>query len=96
MDFSSISGFNSIYQLVDQYMMIEQIPRDELLDQKSELNTKKSLFSQMDSLMSALKTKMSYLTDEVSNPFQAKNGSTSDAEKIGVTAGAAASVALLL
>lgn len=92
MDFSSISGFNSIYQLVDQYMMIEQIPRDELLDQKSELNTKKSLFSQMDSLMSALKTKMSYLTDEVSNPFQAKNGSTSDAEKIGVTAGAAASV----
>lgn len=92
MDYSSISGFNSISQLVDQYMMIEQIPRDKLIDQKSQLNSKKSVFSQLDSYMSALKTKMSYFTDEVSNPFHVKNGSSSDSEKIGVTANATSSV----
>jgi len=92
MDFSSISGFNSIYQLVDQYMMIEQIPRDELVDQKSQLNSKKSVFSQLDSFMSTLKTKMSYFTDEIFNPFHVKLGNSSDTEKIGVTAEASSSV----
>ena len=92
MNSSSISGFNSIYQLVDQYMMIEQIPRDELVAQKSKLNSKKSVFSQLDSFMSALKTKMSYFTDEVINPFQVKTGNSSDTEKFTVTAEAAASV----
>jgi len=92
MNSSSISGFNSIYQLVDQYMAIEQVPRDELVQKKTKLNTKKSVFSELNSLMSALKTKMSYLTDEVFNPFHAKNGTSSDSEKFTITAESGSSV----
>jgi len=92
MDLSSVSGFSSIYQLVDQYMAIEQRPRDQVISQRNQLNSKKSVFSKLDSLLSSLKSKMSYLTDEVSNPFLVKNGTSSDTDKIAVTAQGTASV----
>lgn len=85
MDLYSIgSSPNSIQYLVDQYMALESRPRDELIQQKNELNDKKSVFSELDSKLSALKTKLEYLNDIVLLPFQAKTASSSDAEKIGV------------
>ncbi len=85
MDMYSIgNSTNSIQYLVDQYMIFESRPRDELLQRKEELNSKKSVFSELDSKLSALKTKLEFLNDLVSLPFQAKTAASSDEEKIGV------------
>ncbi len=85
MDLYSIgNSTNSIQYLVDQYMVLESRPRDELIQQKDELSNKKSVFSELDSKLSALKTKLEYLNDIVLLPFQAKKAASSDAEKIGV------------
>ena len=85
MDLYSIgSSTNSIQYLVDQYMALESRPRDELIQQKDDLTKKKSVFSELDSKLSALKTKLEYLNDIVLLPFQAKKATSSDAEKIGV------------
>ena len=86
MDSYPISGQSSIYQLVDQYMQLERIPLNKLLDQKKALNDKKSVFSELDSYLSKIKTKLSYFTDPIVNPFFAKTSTTSDSEKVGITA----------
>lgn len=83
------SGFgsqNSIQYLVDQYMRIESQPKLELLQKKSQLNAKKAVFSELDSKLSALKTKLTYFTDSVFNPFQAKSAASSDTDKATATA----------
>lgn len=86
MDFSAVNSQGSIYQLVDQYMQLEQIPRDKLVTQKTALNDKKKVFSELDSVLSALKTKLTQLTDVITNPFFAKTSSSSDSAKVGITA----------
>jgi len=86
MDLSSVGSQSSIYQLIDQYMALEQIPRNRLITQKTALNDKKTVFSELDSVLSTLKTKLSYLTDPIVNPFFAKTSSSSDSEKVGITA----------
>ncbi len=85
MNFGSIGGTNSIQYLVDQYMAIESRPKDKLVQQQKALEKKKSIFSELDSKLSALKTKLEYLTDAVSLPFQAKIAQSSDDNKVGVT-----------
>lgn len=82
----SINTQGSIYQLVEQYMALERIPRNKLVDQKTVLNDKKSVFSELHTKLSALKTKLTSFTDLFVNPFFAKSSSTSDSEKIGITA----------
>ncbi len=85
MDLYSIGGStNSIRYLVDQYMAIESRPRDKLLQQQDELTQRKTVFSDLDSKLSALKTKLEYLNDVVVLPFYAKKGQSSDEAKIGV------------
>lgn len=87
MSISSISSSQgSIYQLIDQYMQIEQMPRDALIEKKNKLDDRKSIFSDLDSKLSALKTKCSYLTDVITDRFAAKSASSSDPDIIGVTA----------
>ncbi len=86
MDSYPVSGQSSIYQLVDQYMQLEKIPLNKLMDQKKELNSKKSVFSDLDSILSKIKTKLKYFTDPIVNPFFAKTSSSSDSDKIGITA----------
>ncbi len=87
MALSSISGSapSSIYQMIDQYMQIEQRPRDELVSKKKALYDKKSVFSEMDSILSALKTKADYLSDTIFNPFLAKSGTSSNPDVLGIT-----------
>lgn len=84
MDFGSIGGTNSIQYLVDQYMAIESRPRDKLIQQKDDLNKKKSVFSELDSKLSALKTKLEYLNDIIALPFQAKKAESTDDSKVSV------------
>ncbi len=84
MDFGSIGGTNSIQYLVDQYMAIESRPRDKLIQQKNDLNKKKSVFSELDSKLSALKTKLEYLNDIITLPFQAKKAESTDDSKVSV------------
>ncbi len=84
MDFGSIGGTNSIQYLVDQYMAIESRPRDKLIQQKNDLNKKKSVFSELDSKLSALKTKLEYLNDIIALPFQAKKAESTDDSKVSV------------
>jgi len=86
MDASSIGGQSSIYQLIDQYMALEKIPRNKLEDQKTALKDKKSVFSDLDAKLSALKSKMSYFNDIIVNPFFAKTSSSSDTAKVNITA----------
>ncbi len=86
MDFgsSSIGGTNSIQYLVDQYMAIESRPRDKLIQQQNNLRKKKNIYSDLDSKLSALQSKMKYFTDVISLPFQAKKASSSDDSKVKV------------
>ena len=85
MDLSSIGGStNSIQYLVDQYMAIESRPRDKLVQQENDLQDKKNIFSELDSKLSALKTKLDYLNDLVLLPFQAKQAQSSDENKVSV------------
>ena len=64
MDLASIFGSqSSISQLVNQYMAIEQRPRDLLINKRDSLNSKKTVLSDLDSKLSALKTKADRLSD---------------------------------
>lgn len=83
---SSVGSQGSIYDLIDQYMALEKIPRNKLVARKDGLNEKKNVFSELDSVLSALKTKLSTFTDVVVNPFFAKSSSSSDNAKIDITA----------
>ena len=82
MTLGSIGGTNSIQYLVDQYMAIESRPKDKLVQQQRALTKKKDVFSELDSKLSALKSKLEYLTDSVSLPFQSKNAQSSDDTKV--------------
>ncbi len=84
---SSISGSQfSLQQLVDQYMQLESIPRNRLIEQKKGLQNTKSIFSDLDSKLSALETKANYFNDSVFNPFAAKLASSSDRDRVEVLA----------
>ena len=84
MNFGSIGGTNSIQYLVDQYMAIESRPKNKLVQQQKALEKKKDVFSELDSKLSALQSKMEYFTDAVSLPFQAKTAQSSDEDKVSV------------
>lgn len=86
MELSSIYGQGSLQLLIDQYMALEERPRNELINKKGVLNDKKSVFSKLDSKLSALKTKMTYFNDVVFNPFFAKKTVSSDPDKLDLTA----------
>lgn len=92
MDISSIfSSQNSINNLVSQYMSLERGPLDLLLNKKDSLDGKRSILSDLDSKLSALKRKADRLTDPIFDYFASKKATTSDLEKF--TASAAASSA---
>ncbi len=88
MDLASIFGSqSSITQLVNQYMTIEQRPRDLLINKRDSLNSKKTVLSDLDSKLSALKTKADRLSDPIFDYFAAKKASTSDTDKFTASAG---------
>jgi len=88
-DINSIfNSRSSIDRLIDQFMVLEQRPLNVLLDKKSELEEKKSVFSELDSKLSSLKTVVERITDPITDYFAAKKATTSDPDKFTASAGA--------
>jgi len=87
MDITSAYGSqNSIYTLVEQYMRLESVPRARLIQQRDQLSSRKNIYSNLHKALSALQTKIKYLNDTVFDHFAAKKASSSNAEKLGVSA----------
>ncbi|NOZ09162.1 MAG: flagellar filament capping protein FliD [FCB group bacterium] len=86
-DLTSIySNQNSIEYLVQQYMQIESRPRNKLARQRDLLNSKSQVLSELDSKLSALKTKVDRLTDPITNYFATKLATGSNSDLFTVTA----------
>jgi len=93
MDIASIFGSqSSINQLVNQFMTIEERPRDLLISKRDDLNSKKTILTDLDSKLSALKSKADRLNDPLFDYFAAKNANTSDTDKFTANAGSSANL----
>lgn len=93
MDISSLLGSqNSIEYLVEQYMRYESRPKNDLLDRQSELNSRKTVLSDLDSKLSALQSKAERLSDPITDYFATRSSSESDSDILTSTAGATASL----
>jgi len=93
MDISSIfSSQNSVNQLISQYMSIEERPRDLLITKRNSLDNRKSILSELDSKLAALKNKADRMMDPIFNYFAAKKATSSDIDKVTVNAGSSASL----
>jgi flagellar hook-associated protein 2 len=80
----------AIDRLIDQFMVLEERPLNRLLDKKEALEEKKSIFSELDSKLSSLKTVTERLTDTITDYFAAKTATTSDSDRFTATASASA------
>ncbi len=86
-DLTSIySNQNSIEYLVQQYMQIESRPRNKLARQRDLLNSKSQVLSDLDSKLSALKSKVDRLTDPLTDYFATKQATVSNSDLFTVTA----------
>ncbi len=91
MDVNSLLGSqNSIQYLVDQYMIYEAGPKNDLLDRQDDLYERKSILSDLDSKLSALQSKAERLSDPVTDHFASRSASVSDSDVITASAGATA------
>lgn len=81
---------SAINRLIDQMMVYEERPLNVLLDKKETLEDRKSVFSELDSKLSALKSIADRFTDPITDYFASKKATTSDADKFTVSAGASA------
>ena len=93
MDMESLLGSqNSIKYLVDQYMIYESQPKNDLLDRQDELYERKGILSDLDSKLSALQTKAERLSDPITDHFGSRSVSTSDSEVMTASASDTASL----
>ena len=87
MDVSSLfSGQGSIQYLVDQFMRFEQGPKDRLTEKKTSLNDKIKILSDLDSKLSALRSRTERMTDQFTNYFAAKKVSLSNSDVLKASA----------
>ena len=89
---TALSSQSSIQSLVDQYMAIEARPQQQLEEKKETLTTRKKTLTELDSSLSALRSKADELLDPTIEQFNLKSGKSSDSEKFIVTADAAAEI----
>lgn len=87
-----ISGGFDIEGLVAQFRAIELISRGALEARKERLESRKEALSDLDSKLSALFKLAERLADPILNVFGTKQGSTSNADLVSVTAGSTAQV----
>jgi flagellar hook-associated protein 2 len=90
---SSSVGQLSIYDMVDQYMAIESRSRNKLIADKKTLESKKSVYSELDAKLSNLQSKLDYWLDGTVDYFAARTAASSDPDKISATANSAATKA---
>jgi len=86
MNIGSSSGSGSIYDMIDRYMQLEEIPKNKLIEKRTAIESRKKIFSELDSKLSALKSKSDYLIDIITDRFATKKTTISDSDLFGVTA----------
>jgi len=91
---SMFSSSNSVENLVYQYMRFEQGPRNRILAKQTELNTKKSILSTLDSKLSTLYSSSDRLTDSIINYFDVNKATSSNEDYLKVSAGSNASAGI--
>jgi flagellar hook-associated protein 2 len=67
-------------------MQLEEIPKNKLIEKRTAIESRKKIFSELDSKLSALKSKSDYLTDIITDRFAAKKTTVSDSDLFGITA----------
>lgn len=82
---SGLGSQNSIEYLVQQYMLFEQRPKDDLLAKQDELYDRKKALSDLDSKLSSLLTVSERFTDPITDYFASKAGSSSDSDLLEVS-----------
>jgi len=87
---SMFSSSNSIEYLVEQYLRLESGPRDNLVKQQNDLYERKDVLSDLDSSLSSLQSISERLIDPITDHFATKSASSSDSEKVSVSAGSTA------
>ena len=87
---SMFNNSNSVENLVYQYMLFEQEPRNRILDKQDALNNKKSILSNLDSNLSSLYTAADKLTDSVIDYFSVNTATSSNTELFSTSASTAA------
>ena len=92
MDVGGIGQNNSIEYLVQQYMLYESGPKNDLLDRQEDLYKRKSVLSDLDSKLSALQTKAERLSDPITDYFASRKSSVSDSDILTADAGATAAL----
>ncbi len=92
MDVTSLfQNQNSVQFLVDQFMRFEQGPKNALLVRKDSVNNQLSVLSELDSKLTALKSKTDRMTDTLTDYFATKKAESSNTDLITATASSAAS-----
>jgi flagellar hook-associated protein 2 len=88
MDISSLyGGSSSIDYMVERFMALEAQPKNELIAKRTGLENRKKTLSELDSILTKLKTKADRLNDTITDYFSAKKATSSDTAKISATAG---------
>lgn len=91
---SIFSNVNSVDNLVYQFMLFEQEPRNRLLDKQDDLNNKKSILSDLDSKLSSLYSAADKLTDSVIDYFSVNNAASSNTELFSTSASSTATTGI--
>lgn len=93
MDITSLfKNQNSVQYLVDQFMRFEQEPKKELLSRKDSVNQKLTVLTDLDSKLTALKSKTDRMTDPLTDYFAARKAQSSNTDLLTASASSAASV----
>ncbi len=92
MDVGATGSNNSIEYLVQQYMLYESGPKNELLDKQEDLHKRKDILSDLDSKLSTLQSQSERLSDPITDYFASRTSSVSDSDILDATAGETASL----
>ncbi|MCK5520033.1 MAG: flagellar filament capping protein FliD [Candidatus Marinimicrobia bacterium] len=83
---SILDSQNQMTSLLEMYMTLEEQPKLALQDKQYDLEEKDQVLSDLDSNLTALRSKAERLTDPITNYFEAKIATGSDKEKFTVEA----------
>lgn len=89
---SAFGGQSSIQYMVDQFMQFEQGPKNRLLDRKKNVNGSLEVLSELNSKLSALRSRTKRMTDELTDYFAAKKSTVSNDDLLKVTANSGAAL----
>jgi flagellar hook-associated protein 2 len=81
------AGNSSIDRLIETILQLEARPRFILEDKKDQLESRRTVLSELDSRLSKLESVSERLTDSLTDYFAAKNASSSDEDKFSIAAG---------